>query len=217
MSPGGDTAKIARDLIHIGRKLAGHGWLPATDGNLSARTGVDRVLLTAAGVEKSELTEEMLVELGVQDLNPGRGSTEWLVHRTLYGSRPDVQAVLHVHSPFLTAFAAAHRIPQNSILAEASVAIGKIVLVNYETPGTPALAHALRLAGIDASIFLLANHGAVAVGTGIREAYHRLVRAEFLAEVEWRTDALGGARPLSAEQITELQSMVSAAAQSGKR
>lgn len=197
-------AKPAVDLIQVARYLAAKGWLPATDGNLSARIGVDRVLLTASGIEKSDLTERDLVELAVTETNPGRGSSEWLVHRVIYNHCPNVKAILHVHSPYLTAFAASHRLPNSAILAEASLAIGKMVLVAYETPGTSALADTLLRSGINSSIFLLENHGAVAVGTSVIEARHRLERAEFLAEVEWRSEFLGGARGLDVDQIARL-------------
>jgi L-fuculose-phosphate aldolase len=178
--------------------------LPATDGNLSVRHGEDRVLLTASGIAKRDLDESALVELELASEAHGCASSEWLMHRALYRARPEIHAVLHVHSPFLTTFAATHRVPTVALLAEAYVELGEIVLVPFCRPGSRALGEALLQTSAQASLYLLANHGAVAVGANVREALHRLERAEFLARVEWQCAALGGGVPLNAAQVADL-------------
>ena len=54
-------------------------------------------------------------------------------------------------------------------------------------------------------MYLLSNHGAVAVGATIRETLHRLERAEFLARVQLDTLLLGGPKPLTPEQLAALR------------
>jgi len=193
------------ELLHAARVLDRAGFLPASDGNLSARGDDGRVFITRSDVEKRALTEDGFVALSLDcESSPG-ASSEWPMHRALYRARPDVRSVLHVHSPFLTAFACAHRIPSVNLLAESCASVGPIVLVDYRPPGSEELAQALLSAGANAGVYLLANHGAVAVGAKVREALHRLERAEFLAHVEWLAAALGGGLPLSADVIRELQ------------
>jgi L-fuculose-phosphate aldolase len=83
--------------------------------------------------------------------------------------------------------------------------VGPIVLVDYRPPGSEELAQALLSANANTGVYLLANHGAVAVGASVRKALYRLERAEFLAHVEWLAVALGGGVPLNAASIRELQ------------
>jgi ribulose-5-phosphate 4-epimerase/fuculose-1-phosphate aldolase len=92
-----------------------------------------------------------------------------------------------------------------NLLTEACAFVGPIALVDYRPPGSEELARAVLAAGTDAGVYLLSNHGAVAVGVSVREALHRLERAEFLAHVEWLAAALGGGVPLSADEIRKQQ------------
>jgi L-fuculose-phosphate aldolase len=193
------------ELLQAAKVLHGAGFLPASDGNLSARGDDGRVFITRSGIEKRALTENDFVALSLNSESAPDASSEWPMHRALYRARPDVRAVLHVHSPFLTAFACTHRVPSVGLLAEACAHVGLIVLVNYCPPGSEELAQALLSAGGSPRVYLLANHGVVAVGGSVREALHRLERAEFCAHVEWLASALGGGVQLSAESICDLQ------------
>ncbi len=94
----------ARDLAAIGRDLYQRGWLPATSGNLSMRLGPERVLLTLSGRHKGRLSEAdfLAVDLQGQPLGEGRPSAETLLHTQLYAWQPDIDTVLHCHSPAAT-------------------------------------------------------------------------------------------------------------------
>jgi L-fuculose-phosphate aldolase len=181
------------------------GFLPATDGNLSIRLTANRILITKSQIEKSNLTRDDLLELDLSDDNPRGASSEWPMHQTLYAKRSDINCILHVHSPYLTAFACAHRIPSASLLAESAMEKSPIILVPYWKPGSVELARSLIEADQSASVYLLANHGVVAVGANVHDALHRLERAEFLAKVECLASVLGGGQALTAEQMRELK------------
>lgn len=193
------------ELLHAARVLDRAGFLPASDGNLSARGNNGQVLITRSQIEKGALTKNDFVALALEQESAPGVSSEWPMHRALYRGRREVNCILHVHAPYLTAFACAHRVPSVNLLAESSACVGPVVLVEYRPPGSQELADALLSADMSASVYLLANHGAVAVGASVREALHRVERAEFLAHVEWLTAALGGGVPLSAENVRELK------------
>ena len=197
--------QLVSDLLHAARVLHDAGCLPATDGNFSARLDHARVLLTTRGIEKRRLSETDITDVSLSDEAPERGSTEWGLHRAIYLARSDVNCVLHVHAPALMSFAAAHRVPSIELLAEAYMTVGQIALVPFVTPGTPDLGARAVQVNRDAMVYLLANHGAVAVGSSITETLFRLERAEFLAQVEVNAHALGSPRPLNAAQLANLK------------
>lgn len=199
-----DREHSVKDLIHASRVLRDAGCLPATDGNFSARLSGERVLLTMRGLEKRSLTEWDFVEVLLDNEVLVDGSTEWGLHRALYRARPDVSCILHVHAPALTSFAAAHVVPSAELLAEAYQTVGDIALVPFAPPGTPDVGNKLVATNPQAMVYLLANHGAVAVGGTVREALYRLERAEFLARVQINAALLGGGQILTADQLASL-------------
>ncbi|TAM33952.1 MAG: methylthioribulose 1-phosphate dehydratase [Nevskiaceae bacterium] len=54
-------AEMARQMIAAGNLFHARGWVPATGGNFSARLDAERVLITASGNHKGELTEADLL------------------------------------------------------------------------------------------------------------------------------------------------------------
>ncbi|RPH94034.1 class II aldolase/adducin family protein [candidate division KSB1 bacterium] len=198
MNNGGEI-RAKTELIQTARALHLSGFLPATDGNLSVRKSERRILITASHIEKGNLNEADIVELALDNPDPGRASSEWRMHRAVYLAREEIECILHVHSPYLTAFAAAHRVPRVNLLAEAAMTCGEIVFIPFRIPGTAELAETLIRTSRTASVYLLANHGVVAVGKDVMETRHRLERAEFLAQTEWLCSFLGGGVPIDSE------------------
>ena len=196
------------ELVHAARRLDEIGGFTATDGNLSARISSNSFWISPAGVEKGEIVEDDFVQIdenGRKLSGQGEPSSEWAVHLAVYREREDICAILHTHTPHLTAFAAAHKIPDTALLAEAEFAIGGICLVPYALPSSTALAEQIIFCGGNPGVYLLENHGAIAVGKTAKEALHRMERAEFLAKVTLLAEKLGGGIPLSKSQLQQLQ------------
>lgn len=185
------------------------GLLVATEGNLSARVGPDRVLTTPAGADKGELVahELSLVDLGGRRLDGPAPSTELEMHLAIYRIRADIGSVVHGHPPYATAFAAAHRALDACVLPEVVVSLGCVPLSAYGTPSTPEVSIAVGALARDHDALLLRNHGAVAMGADVRRAFYVLETVERLAQITWLAEALGGARPLDREQVAQLMAV----------
>jgi L-fuculose-phosphate aldolase len=82
------------------------------------------------------------------------------------------------------------------VLIESEALLGTAPLVRFATAGTEDLAAAVREHLPAARAMLLSNHGAVAWGADIHEAYFRLEYLERLAEVTLLGELAGGARPM---------------------
>jgi L-fuculose-phosphate aldolase len=85
--------------------------------------------------------------------------------------------------------------------------LGSIALVPFALPGTPDVGTALLKSDPGATVFILANHGAVAVGSNVAEALHRMERAEFLAQVELAASQLGALIPIPDNQIAQMNAL----------
>ena len=126
------------------------------------------------------------------------------MHRAIYAARADVGAVVHTHSLQATVLACTGRaIPAVHYLV--GMLGGAVPLVPYRPYGTEELAEAVasELAG-GYHACLLANHGAVAVGTDLPQAYQRAQLVEWLAALYVGTLQLGGPILLSAEDMARV-------------
>jgi L-fuculose-phosphate aldolase len=198
---------IARELCRAGRRLAARGLIAGTEGNLAARCGADRVLITPAGRDKGELEPDELVEVDLSGRvvrGSGRPSTELGLHLVILVQRPDVGAVVHAHPPVATGFAVAGRSLEEGALAELAAEFGAVPLVPFGAPGTAELGERVRPFVREHDALLLANHGAVTVGPSVEAACHRMESLEQGARIVLVARLLGGARPLPPEAIARL-------------
>ncbi|HET9480847.1 MAG TPA: class II aldolase/adducin family protein [Candidatus Polarisedimenticolia bacterium] len=195
------------DIVEVGRRLYQKGFIAAADGNVSVRLSDDRILTTPSGRNKGRLGPEDLV---VTDMEGRRlygtlePSSELAMHLVMYRERPDVGAVVHAHPPHASGFAVAGIPMEEPLLSEVVLTLGTVPLAEYGTPTTPELAEAVRPYACFDGI-LLANHGALTVGSGVHHAYDRMETLEHSAHIYLVARTLGSARPLSAEHVAKLQ------------
>ena len=93
------------------------------------------------------------------------------------------------------------------ILAESVLVLGEVPLIPYATPGTAELAAVVTEGLGECNAALLANHGAVTVGTTLAQAHQRMETLEHVARVALMARQLGGARELSAADVERLLGM----------
>lgn len=195
----GLIAQLSDALIAAGRFFDRRGWVPATGGNFSARLSAERVLITASGVHKGELTREdlLVADLEGRPLEAGRkASYETGLHMQLYRFDAAIGAALHVHTV------------ANTVLSRR---LDKVVLQGYELqkllPGAPdpATTVIVPVFGNDQDIarlsrqvdawmkehpatpaYLIAGHGLYAWGRTVAEARHRVEALEMMFECELR-------------------------------
>ena len=155
--------------------------MPSKSGNLSVREG-EGFVVTPAGLPYAGMTEADVVRVAADGRATGRHrpSSEWQLHAAIYAARPEVQAVVHTHSPRATALACARRgIPPFHYMV--LLAGGPVRCAEHATFGTLDLARAC-VAGLDGRrAVLLANHGVVAVGARLQAAVTLAMEVENLA------------------------------------
>jgi L-fuculose-phosphate aldolase len=203
--------ELRQEMIRIGRLMWEQGYVAATDGNLSARLGPDRLLVTASGLSKGFLTTDDLVTLQLdgQPVPSYRGrtlqaSSEISMHLEVYRQRPDINAVVHAHPPIATAFTIAGVSLARCVIPEVIVTLGSIHTAGYATPGTGEVPTQIRQAIRDHEAIMLAHHGSLTVGRSLWEAYLRLEKVEHTAEITLAAQQLGQVNTLSPEAVEKL-------------
>lgn len=159
-------------IIDCARRLDALGFMPSKSGNVSVRTeGGFRI--TPSGLPYAVLTEGDLVEVALDGTvlhGNRRPSSEWRLHAAIYAARPEAKALVHTHSPRATALSCARRglPPFHYMIALAGG--DDIPCSAYATFGTQELAGAAAVAIRGRRACLLANHGVVAIGSGLTAA-----------------------------------------------
>jgi L-fuculose-phosphate aldolase len=130
-----------------------------------------------------------------------------LMHLEVYRQRPDAHAVVHAHPPIATAFAVAGIPLDRAVLAEVVTTLGSVPIADYATPSTAELPEAVRKYVKAHDGMLLANHGALTLGTDLFSAYYKMETIEHFAKISFVARTLGGERLLSRQEVERLQGL----------
>ena len=194
-------------MCEVGGRLWQRGLVGATEGNLSLRLNDREILCTPSGVSKGHMSPDNLIIIdndgkSLKGTNP---SSEIKMHIGIYRQREDCQAIVHAHPPVATGFALANRPIPDDLLPEAMVVLGKVASIPFCMPGTDEVPDAMEPYLADHKTFLLCNHGAVALGKDILDAYHRMETLERIAQIILHANTLGGAKPIPQQAFEELK------------
>ena len=165
------------DLVAANRILAAQGILPGY-GHVSVRhpTNPNRYFMSRS-IAPELVTAEDIVELDLDsntvDPQAPRSYLERFIHGEIYKVRPDVNAVVHNHSPTVISFGIGTT-PLRPVFHQAAFFLDGIPIWDYRDFGlsdgalvdTPARGHALAAALKDRPVVMMKNHGvAVAAAT----------------------------------------------------
>ena len=193
---------LAAELIAAGALFHLRGWVPATGGNFSARLGPEKMLITASGWHKGELTRDAFLVAGMDgrpDDTTRKASYETLLHCQVYRFDARVGAVLHTHSVANTVLSRRRdsiRLSGYELLKllpgiqthDATVEV-PIFENDQDIPRLAAKvdeAMKRRPGGIAA--YLIAGHGLYAWGDSVAQARHRVEALEFMFECEFHSE-----------------------------
>ncbi|WP_243286301.1 class II aldolase/adducin family protein [Geothrix terrae] len=199
------------DLLDGCHRLHAGGLLAASDGNLSVRLPNGLIAMTPSGVPKAKVRMEDLAHLTLAgEVLSGRPSSERAMHLAIYRAVPEAKAVVHAHPPTAIAWTLARpdlaELPSDG-LPEVILAAGRIPVVPMAIPGTEAMGTNLLPFLPGHRLMLLARHGGLCWGEHLDEAVGGLERLEQVAQILWKAEALGGAKPLAHSELEELRAL----------
>ena len=193
------------ELIEYGRMAGDKNYTPGISGNLSARCG-DMVVITSSGVANGYLTENdfAVVDFDGNAIEGEKPSSERMLHIEFYKRRPEMNYVMHVHSPYLTAFATAGIALDDKISPEIIYCFEKIPLAEYSIPGSKELVEKTSKYFENYDVVLMANHGVIIAGKDIKDAFYKLDLCENYAKTVICAKLLGGAKILPEEEVEKI-------------
>jgi L-fuculose-phosphate aldolase len=185
--------ELRAQVIATAQKMSAQGLSRGTSGNVSARVP-GGCFITPTGMPYEELRPSDVVELRLDGSVAGgqrAPSSEWRLHLGIYASRPEIGAIVHTHSMFATTLSILRReIPAVHYMI--AVAGGSVVpCAPYATFGSAELAENAARALDGRKACLLANHGLVAAGVDLKDAFRVAAEVETVAEQYWRALQIG--------------------------
>lgn len=201
--------QLKKELIEYGKLAGVKNFTPGYSGNLSARYG-DKILITSSGSANGYLSDDELVLMDFDgNLVEGnkKPSSEKMLHVEFYKQRPDVNYIIHVHSPYLSSFACCHIPLDEPVMAENVFYFGQIPLAEYGLPSSMDLVEKTAKYFKDYDAVLMANHGFIVGDKTIKDAFLKLELAESYAQVVFNTKLMGRAVLFNQTEVDEINSL----------
>jgi L-fuculose-phosphate aldolase len=204
---GPDAAELhaAREqLVAYSARLLDDGLAVGSAGNMSMRLG-DLVAITPSGISYRDMRPADVAVIAMDGTEidaPEVPSTETPMHLAVY-TGTKAAAVVHTHSPEVIALSSAR--DELPAIHYAITALGGPVRVApYSRFGSAGLASAAAQALAGRRAAILRNHGAIAYGRTLAEAYHHALLLEWLAGIYRRALDYGEPRALSEAELAEV-------------
>ncbi|MBN2012022.1 class II aldolase/adducin family protein [candidate division KSB1 bacterium] len=192
-------------IVDIMNRIYNNGMTTLSGGNLSIRDDNGDIWITPAGIDKGKLqpSDIMCVKKGGAVIGKNKVSSEYPFHRWIYEKRPDLNAIVHAHSPALVSFSITRQIPDTNIIPQANRICGKVGYAPYALPGSEQLGENIANTFSEGfNVVLLENHGVATGGEDLLNAFHRLETLEFCARTILQARRLGNISTLNDEQIS---------------
>ena len=174
--------ELKKEVIKYAQKLNSTNLSPLRSGNVSVRVIKDNIegfYLTPSGKRYEDLVTDDIVFLSIKEeydnlklfnssLNP---SSEWRFHQDIYRKKKEAKAIVHAHSPHATAVSVHGKsIPAFHYMV-ALAGGDDIKCAEYATFGTTELSKNIINALEKRKACLMSNHGQVAFGTNLKQAF----------------------------------------------
>ncbi|MGG4607753.1 3-oxo-tetronate 4-phosphate decarboxylase [Providencia sp. Me31A] len=198
------------ELCEWAKSMFMRGYSSGGAGNISAKLPDDTIIVTPTNSSFGDLVPERLSKLDAMGnwIDGDKPTKEVSMHMAMYEQRPDCQAVVHLHSPWLTALSCLENVDKNNCLPPITpyyvMRVGELPLVEYLPPGDPKIGDEIAKLAKKHSAILLSNHGPVVGGKTLRQAFFNAEELEDTARLYLTLLPLGF-KTLTESDVQELK------------
>ena len=181
--------QLRMQIVMLARSLFERGYATGGSGNLSVRLPNDTYLVTPTGASFGRLIadELSLVDIEGNLLKGNKPTKEMAFHLALYQSNPNCNAVVHLHSTYLTALSCLQNLDMDNAIKPFTpyyvMRIGQLPVIPYLKPGDAQISVELAKRAKEYRAFLLANHGSVVIGNDLEDAVNNAEELEETAKL----------------------------------
>lgn len=203
------TEAAAREaLATLHAQLWQAGLVVWTGGNISQRLE-NGFLIKPSGVLYEDLTPASMVLCdfdGKPFDSTQAPSSDTAAHAYVYRNMPEVGGVVHTHSNYACAWAAAGRPIPCVLTAIADEFGGEIPLGPFAIIGDDSIGRGIvqTLADHNSPAVLMKQHGVFTIGKDAKSALKAAVMCEDVAKSAWLAESLGGGIAIEADKVASL-------------
>ena len=207
-----NEAQCRHELVRYARSLFERGYSSGGAGNISLKLADNTVLATPTNSSFGDLDADTLSKVTQEGehISGEKPSKEILMHLAIYRQRPQCGAIVHLHSPWLTALSCLPGLDPANALPPVTpyyvMRVGKLPVIPYIRPGSPRIADEVEKLAVDHNAMLLANHGPIISGKNIREAVFNAEELEETAKLYFILKPFG-MNTLTTENVDELNAL----------
>ncbi|XP_040342326.1 gamma-adducin isoform X3 [Herpailurus yagouaroundi] len=217
--PGADTSSYVKGekltrckLASLYRLVDLFGWAHLANTYISVRISKeqDHIIIIPRGLSFSEATASNLVKVNIIGEVVDQGSTNLKIdhtgfspHAAIYSTRPDVKCVIHTHT---LATAAVSSMKCGILpISQESLFLGDVAYYDYQgsLDEQEERIQLQKVLGPSCKVLVLRNHGVVALGETIEEAFHYIFNVQRACEIQ--VQALAGAGGVDNLLVLDLQ------------
>ncbi|XP_005867847.1 PREDICTED: beta-adducin [Myotis brandtii] len=180
-------------ISSVYRLLDLYGWAQLSDTYVTMRVSKeqDHFLISPKGVSCSEVTASSLIKVNILGEVVEKGSscfpvdtTGFCLHSAIYAARPDVRCIIHLHTPATAAVSAMKwgllPVSHNALL------VGDMAYYNFngEMEQEADRINLQKCLGPTCKILVLRNHGVVALGDTVEEAFYKIFHLQAACEIQ---------------------------------
>ncbi|XP_020943055.1 beta-adducin [Sus scrofa] len=180
-------------ISSVYRLLDLYGWAQLSDTYVTLRVSKeqDHFLISPKGVSCSEVTASSLIKVNILGEVVEKGSscfpvdtTGFCLHSAIYAARPDVRCIIHLHTPATAAVSAMKwgllPVSHNALL------VGDMAYFDFngEMEQEADRINLQKCLGPTCKILVLRNHGVVALGDTVEEAFYKVFHLQAACEIQ---------------------------------
>ena len=209
MASKNQKTNVRKDLIAYGIRIAQAGLVAGAGGNISARED-NCIWMKPSGFAMDDMTPADLcgidLKSGRQTSGAHRPTSEVNMHLAIYRERPEFKAIFHTHSPWASGVISSGA-QLKPMFAEFVNDLGRVTTIPYITPTTQHLADAVGKAAKKHDTIFMVNHGIIALGLNMKQAFYRCVVVEDAAKSMIAACITGRPRFLTPRQVKDLMNL----------
>jgi L-ribulose-5-phosphate 4-epimerase len=199
---------LCEEVYRLNLELPKNHLVAWTSGNVSARDpATGYVVIKPSGVRYEDLRPEQMVivdQQGRRIQGDLKASSDTASHLYIYRRRPDVNGVVHTHSPYATAFAALGKPIPVYLTAMADEFGGPIPCGRFALIGGEEIGQVVVESIGDSPAVLLKNHGLFTIGPTAEAAVKAAVMVEDAARTVWIALQIGQPAEIPPEDVARL-------------
>ncbi|MDC9593987.1 3-oxo-tetronate 4-phosphate decarboxylase [Xenorhabdus sp. IM139775] len=176
-------------LVEWARSMFERGYSSGGAGNISAKLHDGSFIVTPTNASFGDLQANRLSKLDAEGnwISGDKPTKEIAMHLVMYRSRLECNAIVHLHSPWLTALSCMPNLDRENCLPPITpyyvMKVGRLPVVEYFPPGDERISQEIAKLAPKHNAILLANHGPVVGGKTLRQAFFNAEELENTARL----------------------------------